>query len=127
MEKLDKILYYLYIIIGILYVIVKILFVSFGYLHTEAIMHGVIVAIPTTLIGILSLIEHKKGYGTVLHILAIILPILVLSLTPPYMYLKMGPEKWLTEGRLEVLIIYEIFAVIQIVLSMVLYKKIRDV
>jgi hypothetical protein len=42
----------------------------------------------------------------------IILPVLVLITTPPFMYLKQHGE-WLTEGRLPMLIIYKGLALLQ--------------
>jgi hypothetical protein len=123
MQKIDTFFYYSYIIIGVLYIIVKLIFISFGYLEPNAMMHGLIVAIPTTLIGILSLIELKKWKGKTFHLIAILLPILAIVITPIYMYVKMGSVEWLTEGRLPVLIIYEIFAAIQIIISIYLYRK----
>lgn len=103
----------------------KIIFISLGYLYTGAIIHGVIVAIPTTLIGILSIIELKKWNSTILHKIIILLPILAIIITPIYMYVKRGGEQWLTEGRLPVLIIYEIFSAIQIIISIFLYSKMK--
>ena len=48
---------------------------------------------------------------------------MVFIITPIYMYIKMGSEQWLTEGRLTVLMIYECFTVIQSLIAISLYKK----
>lgn len=117
-------LYFVYIIIGLLYVVVKIIFVALGYLHLGAIGHGAIVAVPITIAGILSLKERSRSFNRrIWHGITIVLPILVFIITPIYMYIKMGSEQWLTEGRLPVLMIYECFAVIQSIIAISLWKK----
>jgi O-antigen/teichoic acid export membrane protein len=121
MDERNKNLYLTYILIGFLYVIVKIIFVSVGYLHLGAIAHGALITIPVTLAGYLALKE--KNNKNLWHKIIIFLPILALVLTPVYMYLNMGAEQWLTQGRLPVLIIYEIFSIIQIIISIFLLKN----
>lgn len=123
MEKQDKIYYYSYIIIGALYLLIKVIFVAAGYLQISAIAQGAIVAVPITLVGILSLIERKNSNRKIWHIFLIILPILAFSITPIYMYLRMGSEQWLTEGRLTVLIIYEVFSAVQLLFSIILTRR----
>jgi hypothetical protein len=110
-------------IIGILYVIEKLVFILAGYLHWGALAHGAIVTVPITIIAILSLIENQKWKGNISHVIAIVLPILAIIITPIYMYVKMGSPEWLTEGRLPVLIIYECLAAIQIIISSILLRK----
>ena len=124
MKHYNKKPYYVYMTIGLMYVAVKIIFVSVGYLHLGAIAHGAIPAILTLLSGILSLKERIKNTGQVIwHKLNIIFPLLILIITPVFMYIKMGSDKWLTEGRLPVLIIYFAFAITQLVISWILPNK----
>jgi hypothetical protein len=108
--------YFYYILIGFLYVIVKIIFVLLGYLHTGAIFHGLIPTVLTVIAGFLAFRESKRNTGSIWHLILVVLPILSFVLTPIYMYLK-EQELWLTSGRLEVIIIYEVFACIQFVLA----------
>ena len=122
-KKINKIPYYIYMSIGLMYVVIKIIFVSVGYLHLGAIAHGAIPAILTLLTGILSLKERIKNTGQVIwHKLNIIFPLLILIITPVFMFIKMGNTKWLTEGRFPILIIYTAFAIIQIVIARILLK-----
>ena len=124
MKQFNKIPYYIYMSIGLMYVAVKIIFVSAGYLHSGAIVHGAIPAILTLLTSILSLKERSKNTGQATwHKLNIIFPLLILVITPVFMYIKMGSDKWLTEGRLPVLIIYLAFAITQIGISWILHGK----
>ena len=121
-----KNLYKNYIGLGFLYVAVKIIFVSFGYLHPGAILHGVIPAVLTILAGFLSLKKTVKNEQNLFwHRMLLILPFLILIITPVFMYFKMGAEKWLINGRLPVLIIYEILAIIQFVVAFIAIKRIK--
>ncbi|MCD4812355.1 hypothetical protein K8S19_01475 [bacterium] len=120
----NKKTYYSYMIIGLMYLVVKIIFVSAGYLHFGAIAHGAIPAILTILTGMLSLKERDKNTGRVIwHKLNIIIPILLLIVTPVFMYAKMGRANWLTEGRFSVLMIYSAFAIVQIAIAWISLRK----
>ena len=119
-----KILYKYYIGIGLLYVVVKIIFVSLGYLHPGAILHGVIPGVLTISVGFLSLRKIvKNGQKMFWHKTLLILPLLIFIITPVFMYFKMGAEEWLINGRLPVLIIYEILAIIQLVIAFIIIKQ----
>lgn len=109
--------YITYIVIGALYVLIKIVFVSAGYLHPGAILHGLIPATFTVGGGIMALKEGKKSGGKIWHKLILVFPVLIFTITPIYMYLK-EKENWLINGRKEVLIIYEIMAIIQFIIAM---------
>lgn len=111
-----------YIVIGFLYVIVKIIFVLAGYLHTGAIFHGLIPTALTVAGGFLALREFKPNASSVWHIILVILPIISFVLTPIYMYLR-EHEMWLTNGRLEVLIIYEMLAAAQLIIALVCMRR----
>ena len=63
MKQPNKVLYFIYIIIGLLYIVVKIIFVALGYLHLGAIGHGAIITAPITLAGILSLKERSESFN----------------------------------------------------------------
>jgi hypothetical protein len=102
-----------YIALGALYVLVKIAFVGAGYLHPGAIAHGAVPAVVTVVTGSL-LLAGKSARAWLRASWAV--PLLVLVITPLFMYLKKGGE-WLTEGRLAVLVIYEAFALAQCVLG----------
>ncbi len=114
----QKKFYIIYIGIGLLYLIIKLIFVSAGYLHFGAIYHGLVPAVLMTLAGLIGLYSLQRGkpYNW-LPIVIIAMPVLLFIITPPFMYYKQGSE-WLTEGRLPVLIIYEVLAVIQFFYSL---------
>ncbi len=122
-----KKLYRYYIGIGLLYVLVKILFVSFGYLHLGAILHGLIPSIITILTGLIALrhINTNNGKSILLARIALVLPILIFITTPVYMYLKAGADMWLTNGRSQVLVIYELLAILQFAIAYILLKRLN--
>ncbi len=110
--------YIIYIGIGLLYLIVKLIFVSAGYLHFGAIYHGLVPAVLMTLAGLVGLYSLKRDKPIKeLSAVLIAMPVLLFIITPPFMYYKQGDE-WLTEGRLPVLIIYEVLAVVQFIYSL---------
>ncbi len=115
--------YWLYIIIGIAYVAIKIIFVMAGYLHLGALWHSLVPAVLTSAVGVFGLTRTiAPARKPILYWILIILPVLVLITTPPFMYWKQR-ELWLAEGRLPVLIIYEIMAVGQIAIALHLRRK----
>ncbi len=114
----NKKFYFVYICIGLLYLIIKLVFVSFGYLHLGAISHGLVPAVFMTIAGLIGLYGIQRGEPFKwLPSVLIALPALVFIITPPFMFWKQG-EEWLTQGRLPVLIIYEVLAVVQFVYSL---------
>ncbi len=115
--------YKIYITLGVLYVLTKIAFVFAGYLHTGAILHGLIPAIFTVVVGFSALNSLQKSNAAIWHKLMIIFPALILLLTPIYMYFKEKGD-WLINGRLEVLIIYEIIALIQLFIALRAFRRI---
>ncbi len=109
--------YSLYMLLGALYVLVKIVFVLAGYLHSGAILHGLVPAVVTVFAGFLALIEFKKSNGLLWHKIMPILPVLIFVTTPIYMFVREKSE-WLINGRLEVLVIYEVMAALQFFISL---------
>ncbi len=116
--------YTLYILLGVLYVLIKIGFVGAGYLHPGAILHGLIPSLLTIAVGFFALREFKKPEGMIWHKIMVLFPVLIFIITPIYMFLKEKGE-WLTQGRLEVLIIYEIMAIAQFVIALKQLKALR--
>ncbi len=113
-----------YLFLGALYVLLKIGYVAAGYLHTGAILHGVVPSVLTLLAGIFALRASGKGSESkAWNRVLLILPVLIFVITPVFMYLKMGAEEWLTEGRASVLVIYLVMAVLQTLIAIKLMTK----
>ena len=112
-DKKKNRLFIIYVIIGFLYVVVKVGFVSAGYLHPGAILHGAVPGAVTIITGFTALKFYAANKKAVLPgLLMIVFPLVILVTTPLYMYLK-EKDMWLVNGRLSVLLIYEVMAVIQ--------------
>jgi len=113
-----KRLYLAYCVLGLMYLIVKIVWVAAGYLHPGAIAHGAIPAVLTVIVGLLGIKEAGKSTGwSWRHRLMLAMPILAFVITPLFMYLKQGSECWLIQGRLSVLVVYELLALGQVALT----------
>ncbi len=112
-----------YILLGVLYVLIKIGFVSAGYLHPGAILHGFIPSVLTFIAGAFALKECQKPTGTFWHKTMMVLPVLIFIITPIYMFLKEKSE-WLAQGRLAILIVYGLLAILQFLLALRALKEI---
>ncbi len=108
--------YVVYMVLGALYVLVKVAFVSAGYLHPGAILHGLIPAGVTIVVGFLAQRAVKESADLLWYRIMLFAPILIIIATPVYMFIR-ERAAWLTNGRLEVLIIYEVMAVIQALIA----------
>jgi uncharacterized membrane protein (UPF0136 family) len=115
-------LYFGYMGIGILYLAVKVIFVTAGYLPSCAIQHGMIPAVLTTAVCLVAMKERfPRIVKRILHWLLVLLPLLVLIVTPLYIYWIHG-DGWLEGGHLSVLMIYECLAVIQILVAVAINR-----
>jgi hypothetical protein len=115
-----------YIIIGALYLGVKIVFVSAGYLPSCAIQHGMIPAAITAAVGALFMITKlADSFRRILLWLTIVLPVVVLIVTPAYMSWIHG-DGWLVGAHLAVLVIYECLAVAQFSIAVAVKRKMQN-
>jgi hypothetical protein len=114
--------------VGILYLAVKIVFVLAGYLPSCAINHGMIPAVLTTAVGMLSMIgKFPHLIRLMLHRLMMIFPILVSIITPLYMHWIHG-DGWMVGAHLSVFLIYECLAVIQVSIAVAIkYSRVNSV
>ncbi len=122
--KKNKNIYTIYILIGVLYVLIKIVFVMAGYLHLGAILHGLIPSVIAIAVGFMALREFTNMKAVIWHKVMVTVPVLIFAITPVYMFIKEG-ESWLINGRLEVLIIYEILSLIQFLIALKQLKNMR--
>ncbi len=125
---MSKKLYFSYILIGSFYTIVKLIFrfVS-DFAGTHAIVFGIVTGGLTVCAGIIAVKEfnkkHKSASKHVGHWLAILLPLIIIPLTPLTMLREQGAQ-WLLGDRLIVFVIFEIIAITQVVLAVLMFKAI---
>jgi beta-lactamase regulating signal transducer with metallopeptidase domain len=125
---MSKKLYFSYILIGSFYTISKLIyhFVS-NFAGIHAIIYGIITGGLTVCAGILALKEFNKKYKNaskpVGHWLAVLLPLIIIPLTPLTMQREQGAQ-WLLGDRLIMFVIFEIIAIAQVILAVLMFRGI---
>jgi len=114
--------YLSYILLGLLYFISKVIFYICGFVYFKGVVLGLIAAISTILVGILAFREHEKTDKIIAHRLMIFLPLIIIPLTPIIMVRNLGSEIFQIE-KLTILFIFELIAILQVVLAILLFKK----
>ena len=123
---MSKKLYFSYIIMGSFYAIVKIIyhFVS-DFAGTHAIAFGIVTGGLTVCAGILAVKEfnkkHKSASKYMGHWLAVLLPLIIIPLTPLTMLREQGAQ-WLLGDRLIMFVIFEIIAIAQVILAVLMFR-----
>ena len=122
-------IYFSYILLGLFYFVTKVIFYILDVCGTTALMLGLLATVLTILIGIASFKEYsKKANKLVVHWLAIIGPLFILIYTPIYMTTKMGiPVFQFSTGKFMILVIFECLAIAQLILSILMFKGVREV
>lgn len=119
--------YIVYILLGVLYPLIKLIFMIYGFLGPRAIIYGIITGGVTICAGIFATIEFRKKDDEVRkpvgHWLAVLLPLVILPLTPLIMISERGLE-WLQEmDKLIIFIIFEVLAIAQFIMAISMKKK----
>ena len=110
----DK-MYFSYILFGLLYFISKIIFYIFGFVYLRGIILGLIAAVLTITAGWFSHKEYKEKRKPIAHWIAILIPFLIIPLTPIIMIHNLGQEIYHIE-KITILVIFECLAIVQIIL-----------
>ena len=118
----EKQLVAVYMIIGMLYLVVKFVFVTTGYLLPNGIELEAIPAVTTYVFGIWVLMTSDSRFKkSVQYRLMMFIPLALLLFMPLFTYQNQG-DWWLSEGRLSILLLYELFALMQFVIAFRLKK-----
>lgn len=118
--------YYSYILMGSFYTIVKLIyhFVS-DFAGPRAVVYGIITGGLTVCAGILAVKEFNKKHKSLSkhmgHWLAILLPLIIIPLTPLTMQREQGVQ-WLLGDRLIIFVIFEIIAITQVILAILMFR-----
>ena len=113
--------YTLYILLGLLYPAVKVIYYIYGFVYLRGIMYGVIAGILTIMAGILAFKEYKGENKPIGHRLAVLLPLLIIPLTPLTMIVHLGAEALQIE-KISVFVIFEGIAIAQLVLGILMFR-----
>ncbi len=119
--------YVFYMLLGVLYPLIKLIFTMYGFLGLRAIIYGIITGGVTICAGIFATIEFRKKDNKVRkpvgHWLAVLLPLVILPLTPLIMISEKGLE-WLQEmDKMIIFIIFEVLAIAQFIIAISMKKK----
>ena len=114
-------------LLGVLYPLIKLIFTMYGFLGLRAIIYGIITGGVTICAGIFATIEFRKKDDKVRkpvgHWLAVLLPLVILPLTPLIMISERGLE-WLQEmDKMIIFIIFEVLAIAQFIIAISMKKK----
>jgi len=108
--------YVFYVIAGSLYFLVKAVCYCFGFVYFCGVVLGLIASVLTVGAGIFAFKKRKKTSCRLAHWPAVVLPLLILPLTPAVMIYKLGEEMFHPE-KMTVFFIFEFLAVAQVVLA----------
>ena len=113
--------YVIYILLGLLYPAVKVIYYIYGFVYLRGIMYGVIAGILTIAAGILAFKEYKGENRSIGHRLAVLLPLLIIPLTPTIMLVHLGSAALQIE-KISVFVIFEGIAIAQLVLGILMFQ-----
>ena len=117
-------IYSIYILLGLSYFISKVIFYICGFVYFRGVMLGLIATVLTASIGILSFKEYKKGTMQVIHWVAVLIPLIILFLTPVIMIHNLGHGIFQIE-KITILIIFECLAIAQIILGVLMFRRVK--
>lgn len=115
----------IYILFGLLYFIFKVIWYICGFVYFRGVILGLIATVLTTFIGILSFRKYKKAVKPVTHWLAVLIPLIIIPLTPIIMIHNLGPEIFQIE-KIAILIIFEGLAITQVILALLMFKSLKN-
>lgn len=118
-------IYFSYNLLGSLYFIVKVIWYICGFVYFRGVILGLVATILTILAGILAFREYEKTDRAIAHTLAILFPLIIISLTPIIMVYNLGSEIFQIE-KLTILFIFELIAILQVILGILLFKKLKQ-
>jgi len=124
MKIAENKLYLSYILLGLLYFISKAIFYVFDFVFARGVVFGLIATILTICVGIFVLKEDKKTVKPTAHWLAVLIPLIIIPLTPAIMVHNLGKGIFQIE-KMEILVIFECIAIAQIILAFLMSKDLK--
>ena len=114
-------MYLTYILIGLGYIISKVVYFALSFVCIGGLIHGVVASVLTIVIAVLAFREYKRALRTLFHWLAILVPLLILPLTPIIMMNNLH-EKIFEPNKISIFLIWEVLAFTQVILAISMYK-----
>ena len=127
MKIIENRIYFVYALLGSFYFISKAIYYILDIVCLMGLLLGLIAAVITILIGLASFKEYnRKTSKPIAHWLAFIVPLIIIVYTPLHMTIHMGiPVFQFQIGKLTILIIFEVLAILQFALSFLMYRGLR--
>ncbi|MCK4255839.1 hypothetical protein KAX35_03040 [candidate division WOR-3 bacterium] len=124
MKLIEKKAYFIYVLLGSLYFISKLIYYICGWVCLRGLILGLVSAVLTILIGIVSYKEYRKAGKPVAHWWAVIGPLIILLYSPFHMTIRMGiPVFQFPIEKLTILLIFEGLAIAQLILSVLMHRE----
>ena len=124
MKIAENKLYLSYILLGLLYFISKAIFYVFDFVFARGVVFGLIATILTICVGIFVLKEDKKTVKPIAHWLAVLIPLIIIPLTPAIMVHNLRQGIFQIE-KMAILVIFECIAIAQIILAFLMSKDLK--
>ena len=124
MKIIKKKINLIYILLGLLYFIFKVIWYICGFVYFRGVILGLIATVLTTFIGILSFRKYKEAIKPVTHWLSVLIPLIIIPLTPIIMIHNLGHEMFQIE-KIAILIIFESLAITQVILALLMFKGLK--
>ena len=124
MKFTEKKTYFIYVVFGSLFFISKVIYYLCGFVGLTGVILGLVASVLTIWIGIASFRKFTKAAKSIMHWLAFIGPLFILLYSPLHMTVRMGlPVFQFPLEKLTILLIFESLALVQLILSVLMYKK----
>ena len=124
MKITEKKIYHIYVLVGLLYFITKVSWYLCGFVYLRGVVLGLTAAVLTTCIGTFAFREYKITAKPIAHWLAVLIPLIIIPLTPIIMCHNLGQEIYQFE-KISILIIFECLAIAQIVLMSICLRRLK--
>ena len=121
MKNKNKI-YFSYTLLGVFYFISKVIFYTCGFVYFRGVILGLIATVLTTFIGTLSFREYKKANKSIAHWLAVLIPLVIIFLTPIIMIHNLGQGIFQIE-KIAIFVIFEGLAIAQVILAVLMLRN----
>ena len=115
MKITENKIYFSYILLGLLYFVSKVIFYVFDFVFLRGVILGLIATVLTICIGFFAFREYEKSVKSKAHWIAILIPLIIIPLTPIIMIHNLGQGMYQIE-KIAILLIFECLAIAQIVL-----------
>ena len=124
MKLMENKIYFIYILLGLLYFISKVIFYICDFVYFRGVILGLIATVLTICAGMFAFRKYKEKTKSTAHWLVVLIPLIILPFTPLIMIYNLGQGMFQME-KIAILIIFEIVAIIQVILGILMLKNLK--